>query len=201
MSDETDQGGRGAARPGGMSAHMAARTRTAVTLAVLAVIVVAAVGWGLSRVSAPFSDADEGTASTCTDQTFSGSDRVRPSDVAVSVLNASARGGLAATTLEDFVNKGFAEGTQGNAASGTEVRNIQIWASNPKNPAVRLVRSYLGRKTPVLDQPVDQPGVVVVLGPRFGGLENGRKAVRANGAFNLCVPAPAPASESSDPDA
>lgn len=165
-----------------------ARLRSAATLMVLALLVVLAVRVGFSQVDQPFPGDEDPPLCTVTD--LDEGDRVRPEDVTVSVLNAGGADGLASRTLSDLNDRGFGRGELQNAPDGTpRVANAQIWTTQGRTAAVRLIRSHLPGKVRVLDRSGPAPGVVVVVGENFGGIQDGRAQLRARGPETTCVPA------------
>lgn len=166
---------------------MEARLRSAITLAVLAVVLVLAALWGWSAVSQPFPEQAE--APVCVDAEFAKGDRISRSDVTVSVYNAGTRVGLAGLTMDLLVDEGFAQGSEGNAPDQRKVGRVQIWTEEPKSPAVRLVASHF-RKAKVVRREADAPGVMVVVGDNFEDLQGGRRGIKAKQATTVCGPPP-----------
>ena len=115
--------------------------RTMLTLAVLALLVVVAGGWGWGMLTKPF--PKKADAPVCSPVTVHRGDHVFPAEVTVSVLNASRREGLAGRTMTALKDGGFSAGRSANAAKGTKVGSVQIWSTDPKSPAVRLVQAWL----------------------------------------------------------
>lgn len=169
------------------------RLRSALTLAALLVVVLVGVAWAWSAVSEPF--PERGKPAICTEQAVSEGDKVYPDQVTVSVLNASTREGLADRTMTDLVTEGFDRGEVGNAPDDAEVNRVQIWALDAQNPAVRLVKSYLGKKAKVVKREGPLAGVNVVVGEEFSGVGKGRKAIVAAEDTSVCSPP-----EDEDPD-
>ncbi|GAA2022860.1 MULTISPECIES: LytR C-terminal domain-containing protein [Nocardioides] len=165
-----------------------AQARSAITLTVLAVLLVAGAAWGLSAVTAPFSDSDEASSSACVETDVARGSTLSSAQVLVSVLNAGDRSGLAGRTLQGLVDAGFARGSGQDAPGDADVARAQIWTDDPTNPAVRLVRTHLGADTEVVrrDAPVD--GVVVVVGDDFDELLPGKQQVKVRGDATVCVP-------------
>jgi hypothetical protein len=165
-----------------------ARLRSAATLTVLVLLVVLAVRVGFSQVAQPFPQAED--PPLCTDTDLDEGDRVRPDDVTVSVLNAGGEAGLASRTLSDLNDRGFGRGALQNAPEDTpRVTNAQIWTTEGRTAAVRLILSHLTGTVRVVDRSGPAPGVVVVVGEGFGGIQDGRAQLRARGAETTCVPA------------
>jgi len=159
--------------------------RTLLTLLVLALVVVFAGGWGFSMLTAPF--PKKAAAPVCSSATVDAGDHVFPAQVTVSVLNASSREGLAGRTMSALKDGGFAPGHSGNAANGTNVRAVQIWTTDPHNPAVQLVAAWLpGVK--IVRHSVAEPGVVVVVGDHFGAVGKGPKSITATRNATICSP-------------
>ncbi|WP_278258461.1 hypothetical protein [Nocardioides convexus] len=73
-------------------------SRSAITLVVLAVVFLAAIAWGWSRVTSPFPEKVE--AAPCTDTLVAAGDEVAPPQVMVTVLNAGGANGLAGKTMD-----------------------------------------------------------------------------------------------------
>lgn len=173
-------------RGGGLSPRLAARLRSALTLAALGLVLVLGVTWAWTAVTEPFPGRVE--APVCVSTQVAEGDKVFPDQVTVSVLNAGSRAGLAQRTMSDLVDSGLARGSLGNAPRGTEVRNAQIWTDDPDDPAVRLVRSYLGKRAVVVEQEPTLPGVNIVVGDKFRVVKQGRKSVVAQADTEICSP-------------
>ena len=165
---------------------MTAGLRSAVTLVGLSLMLVAAAAWGWAQLSQPFPGKAE--PPTCVESSFSTGDEIYPQDVTVSVLNASAREGLAGRTMRLLVDDGFGEGDTANAPKGTEVALAEIWSSDPENPAVKLLRSRFGQ-IEVVDREYEAAGLVVVVGDQFKALRPGRDSVTAKADAVVCGPA------------
>lgn len=161
-------------------------SRSAITLVVLAVVFLAAVAWGWSRVTTPFPEKVE--AAPCTDTLVSSGDEVAPPQVMVTVLNAGGANGLAGTTMDKLVGFGFGEGRTGNAPKDTGPVAAQVWAEDPGDPAALLLASYLGKDVDIVDQPSGYPGVTIVVGKRFKGVKKGKAAVTAQKDSYVCTP-------------
>lgn len=158
--------------------------RTTVTLAVLALLLVAAAVWGWSAATEPLPAKVD--RPVCVETGIEAGDRLYPQQVTVSVYNASRREGLAGRTMRELEDAGFAEGQAGNAAR-TKVRTAAIWTTEPENPAVLLLAGYLG------DVDVERreglgPGVTVVVGDDFGRVAEGESYVEADDDATVCGP-------------
>ena len=127
---------------------MTARLRSAVTLGVLALLLVCGAAWGYTQVTEPLPGKVD--LPPCVDTDYRAGQRILPEDVTVSVLNGSKREGLAGRTLQQFEDDGFPAGQVSNVPSGTTIKNpvAEIWVSDRANPAVALVRTRIG-KVPV----------------------------------------------------
>jgi len=176
-----------------LSAAWLARVRTAVTLAVLVLLVFVAVRIGLERVAEPFPQSEEPPICTPTD--LVAGDPVEPQDVTVSILNAGGADGLASRTLSDLGDQGFGRGQLGDAPEGTDrVVNSQIWTTEGPTAAVRLVRSYLTGKVTLVEREGPTIGITVVVGEEFTEVQDGKNRLRARDDETTCVPtAPAEA--------
>ena len=160
--------------------------KTALTLGVLAVLVLVGVTWGWSSLSKPF--PHQATPKDCYPKRVEPGDRVSAPQVTVSVYNASERVGLAGRTMSAFEDQGFGAGKVGNAPKGTAVVYAQIWTEDRHNPAVRLVASRLGPRAHVIDHAPKGTGVMVLVGPQFLELVQGRQSMKVKDAATICSP-------------
>lgn len=167
---------------------MSETARAATTLLVLLGLLVAGLAWGWSAATTPLPKPVE--LDPCTRVELSEGDPVYPDQVLVSVLNAGRREGLASRTMLQLVEAGFVAGDRGNAPSRSGVQTAEIWTDDPDNPAVRLVRTWLGKGVEVRSEPTTAAGVVVVVGDRFQDLATGRERVRAKSDTTICSPPP-----------
>jgi hypothetical protein len=163
-----------------------ARARSAITLAVLAVLFVVGAAWAWSTVTDPFPEKEEQAA--CTDSSYAAGDRITPGNVLVNVFNASSIDGLAQETMDALVRKGFAEGSISNTAADTGPTGAVIWSNDPAGPAAKLVRTYLGKNTPSSEQATPDPGITVVVGEGFPGIKDGKTGVKAADDAVVCTP-------------
>jgi hypothetical protein len=163
-----------------------ARSRSAVTLVLLAVVFVIGVAWAWSSVTEPFPDKADQPA--CTDSPVAQGDRLTPGDVLVNVLNGSTTEGLAGSTMEALVRKGFVEGSKGNTSAPAGRSGALIWTDDADSTAARLLRSYLGKGTRIEQRSTAEPGITVVVGEGFPGLGDGRKSIKATSDGSVCSP-------------
>jgi hypothetical protein len=163
--------------------------KSALTLGVLALLLVLGVSWGYAQVTEPFPGKVD--PPVCVERSHSAGERIYPQDVTVSVLNASRREGLAGLVMSELVDgEGFAQGQTGNAPKGTKVARAEIWTTDGDNPAVLLVRSRLGQAEVVEMADPGKPGIVVVVGEQFTDLfENGRPSIVTDDDITVCGPA------------
>ena len=160
--------------------------RSAMTLAVLAVIFLASITWAWGRVTEPFPEKIQ--PAPCTDTLIAAGQDVAPPQVMVSVLNAGGPNGLAGQTMNRLVKHGFGRGTTGNAPRDTGQVSAQVWASDPDDPAAVLLASYLGRGVEVVDRPSAYPGITIVVGKGFKGVRKGHPTVTAESDAYVCTP-------------
>jgi hypothetical protein len=144
---------------------MSGALKSALTLAVLAGLVLVAALWGWAALTEPFPE-DEPVA-ICEDETVTAGSEVRRDQVVVSVFNGSGRSGLAGATSAQLAERGFVEGDVGD--SPLPAATTQIWSSDPTNPAVLLVKRQF-KKAEVVQGDALGPGVVVVIGEKFQSL-------------------------------
>jgi hypothetical protein len=141
---------------------MTGALRSALTLAVLGLLVVVAAVWGWAALTKPFPQ-DEPVA-ICEDTDVAAGAEVRRDQVVVSVFNGSKRSGLAGSTMAQLVERGFVEGDVGDAPLPAD--STQIWSSEPTNPAVLLVQQQFKQAKIVAGDPLGD-GIVVVVGEKF----------------------------------
>ena len=163
--------------------------RTALTLGVLVLVMVVAGAWGWRALTEPL--PDNAPTPLCTDTTVTAGTEVFRDQVAVSVFNGSSRARLAAATLEQLGERGFVGADTGNAPK--PLARTQIWAADPKNPAVVLVKRQFKKARVVAGTEVDgEPlgrGVIVVLGQGFTTLRAKEvESVKARTDATFCSP-------------
>jgi len=165
---------------------MRAGARTAATIGVLFLLLVVGAAWGWSALTAPF--PGKAAAPVCEDRDVQKGEKIFASQVVVSVYNAGERTGLAGRTMALFTDRGFRRGESGNAPGGAKVPVVQVWTSDPKNPAVQLVVGQLGPRHSVVKHRELGAGVTVVVGDGFRGLGHKKPFVRAGSATKICAP-------------
>ncbi|HET9422748.1 MAG TPA: LytR C-terminal domain-containing protein [Nocardioides sp.] len=163
-----------------------AKIRSAVTMLGLAVLLLIGVTWAWSAVTEPFPERED--AATCTSTQVGEGEKVYPDQVTVSVLNAGSREGLANRVMTDLAEAGLDRGELGNAPEDSKVSGVEIWAEDLKNPAVKLVESYLGKDAKLVRRDPPLPGVNVVVGEEFPGVTDGRASVAAKEDVTICSP-------------
>ena len=160
--------------------------RTAITLAVLGLVLLVALIWGWGAATEPL--PEKADSPICVDRTVAEGEKVFPQDVTVSVYNAGTREGLAGRVLQALADAGFHEGNSGNAAPTVRVSVAQIWTREPDNPDVRLVASRLGDGVTIEERDPVGTGVTVVVGDGFTEVQDGRRAVVARSDATICSP-------------
>lgn len=172
---------------------MSERLKHAVVLLGLVALVLLGAMWGALALVKPFPPLTTKTQSTeppiCTDHQVAKGSRVRPDMVTVTVWNASDRAGLAGTTLEELLTKGFVKGETGNAPADTAVGTVEIWTGDTTGPAAALVRTWFGPKTTVVEHADLGTKIVVVVGRDYRRLATGRPFVVAKADALVCGPA------------
>ena len=161
-------------------------SRSAITLAVLAVVFLSALLWGWSRITEPFPERAD--PSPCTSTLVRAGEDVAPPQILVTVLNAGGVNGLASKTMDKLAGFGFVQGSTGNAPNGTGPVSAQVWAKDADDPAAVLLASYLGKNVEVVDQPSAYPGLTIVVGKQFKGVRKGHPTVTAQTDTYICTP-------------
>ena len=160
--------------------------KTLLTLAVLAVLLFLGVTFGWSALTEPF--PHKAATKVCYPTELQPGDRVSAPKVTVSVFNASTRVGLAESTMSAFENQGFGAGSVGNAPKNAVIHYAQIWTQNRNDPAVRLVASRLGQNAAIVVKKHAGPGVVVMVGPLFHKLVEGKQSTKVTSPTTICSP-------------
>lgn len=163
---------------------MSESLRTTATLLGLALLVVVAAAWGWSAATEPLPAKVD--SPVCVSTPVAAGAKVHPQQVTVSVYNAGRRAGLAGRTMGLLTDQGFAEGSAANAPTA-KVANVEIWTTDPKSPAVKLVAGYLP-KVKVRDKEGPGPGITIVVGDRFEKLGKGSRSVVAADDATICSP-------------
>ena len=167
---------------------------TALTMLVLAAILVLGVVIGAKTLFAPLpgSTASVEPTPSCTDTTVKKGQRIRASQVQVSVYNGGSRSGLADETMKQLTKRGFTAGSVGNAPD-EKVRRVQVRTTEKNDMAAKLVARQFGRGTKVRVTVKDLgPGIDVVVGNKFNKLAKARRMLVARTSSTVCVPAPSP---------
>ena len=144
---------------------MSGALKSAITLVVLGALVLLGAVWGFSALTKPFPKNDP--VAICDDVDVSAGTEVRRDQVVVSVFNGSKRSGLAGATSAQLAERGFVAGDIGD--SPQPAATTQIWAADPTNPAVDLVRQQF-KGAQVVTGDALGPGVVIVVGEKFQAL-------------------------------
>jgi hypothetical protein len=165
---------------------------TAITMLVLVGILVLGVILGVNTLLAPLPGDSTPAASpspTCTTHTVKKGQRIKSTQVQVSVFNAGTRAGLADETMGLLNARGFKRGTVGNASSAKKVKKVQIWTTDKNDPAALLVARQFGRHTVVHYTKTDLgPGVDVIVANGFRKLAKPKKVLVVRKSSSVCVP-------------
>lgn len=167
---------------------------TAITLVVLVAILVLGGLVGAKTLFAPVPGTGEAAATpspTCAAKTVKKGQRIRSSQVQVSVFNGGSRSGLADMTLQALEKRGFTAGTASNAPSDVKVRRVQVRTTEKNDMAALLVARQFGRTTKVVVSGTDLgPGIDVIVGDKFGKLARARHVIVVRQSSSVCVPVP-----------
>lgn len=166
------------------------RARSTLTLLVLVVLLVVGLRVGWSQLTAPIGSPDVSNEDppACTNRVVEAGSTIGRGDVTVSVYNGGTKAGLAGRTLRRLANRGFGTGESGNAQE--RVPKVQVWAEEP-SPAVFLVKSHVAKKPKqvrVVRREGLGPGVTVVVGDDWRGLQKGRRQAPVGKDVEICSP-------------
>jgi hypothetical protein len=166
---------------------------TAVTLLVLCGILVAGAVIGWQKLFTDLPDLPTTVAEpspSCATEGVQKGDRLRSRQVVVSVFNAGSRSGLAGDTLDALAKRGFEPGEVGNAPDDVAVRRVQVRTDRRHDAEARLVALQFGKGTKVKVSKADLgPGVDVVVGNKFKGLERAKRSIKVRRRQQVCAPA------------
>lgn len=164
---------------------------TAVTMSVLCgmLVIGAVLGW-----KQLFAELPEATTSaeepelTCTIERVGAGQRIRSSQVTVSVFNGGTRAGLADDTMSALGDRGFMLGDIGNAPTDANVRRVAIWSTEENDAEALLVARQFGKDVRVKFSDVDLgPGVDVVVGDGFRGLVKAKRSIKVRSPEEVCI--------------
>ncbi|WP_205472662.1 LytR C-terminal domain-containing protein [Nocardioides sp. SYSU D00038] len=173
---------------------MSPSARTAATLATLVVLLVGGVAWGFSAMTEPFPQSED--PPLCEEKEVTAGSMLNPTEVTVSVLNASNREGLAGRTMSLLVEEGFVRGGVGNVPGDVRVRRAEIHTTDRDSPAVQLLRSWVGSKVKIVEDPNAGPAIEVWVGDRFSDdLRKGARNVAVEEDAVVCGPSDPTATE------
>ena len=164
---------------------------TAITLVVLVGILLFGAFYGMKSLFAPLpsDNASKAPAAKCTTTNVKKGQKIRATQVQVSVYNAGTRAGLAQETLAKLHKRGFRNGDVGNAPSGTVVKRAQVWTTQQHDAAARLVAKQLGAGAPVRTVSKNLgPGVDVVVGNNFHKLAHVKSFLVVKRSGSACLP-------------
>jgi hypothetical protein len=156
---------------------------TAVTMAVLCVILVIGAVVGFNALFAPLPGSEEeqpaaAPTESCVVEPVRKGRKLRTGQVVVNVFNGGTRAGLAGQTMDALRSRGFQGGQIGNAPRKNKVKRVQIWIEEGEEAAGRLVARQFGPKTPVMTPKEDLAnGVDVVVGNNYRTLQKGPRFV------------------------
>lgn len=165
---------------------------TAVTMLVLCGLLVLGVvlGWKSLFAEIPGGETPDAQATpTCSTESVQPGQRIRSSQVQVSVFNGGSQAGLADDTMKALRKRGFKAGDIGNAPSDANVRKVQVWSTEEGDAEARLVALQFGKKVQVTFSDVDLgPGVDVVVGDRFRALVKAERFIKVQVPQEVCIP-------------
>ena len=176
---------------------MDSRATSAATLAVLTILCLLALLFGIQALTGDLPDDPivKSPDVTCVDQEVTAGTKVRPADVMVSVFNGGTRSGVASKTMSTLQIRGFTAGKTDNDRDA-RVKRVEV-RGDPGNPAVQLVAAQFGPDTAVNNlprnlgsssNPSTELGIVVVIGDDFEKMGRRVRSVRAEEDTTICSP-------------
>src|SRR3546814_20280154 len=131
---------------------METRKTAASTSGVLSVVTLLMLVLGFVWATEPFPDdgLGGGEAALCDSRAIAKGAKVRPTDVTVSVYNASRRNGLASGTTADQMERRVRKGRRGNMPA-SQASRVWVRASPTSDPACRRTHSPSGRGHTITD--------------------------------------------------
>lgn len=164
---------------------------TAVTMLVLCGLLVVGAVLGWKALSADFAAGQKAASEpepSCTTERTRAGDKLRSSQVRVSVFNGGSRDGLADDTMAALHKRGFRVGDVGNAPSDAQVERVAVWSTEGDDDEARLVARQFGKKLDVVFADVDLgPGVDVIVGDGFRKLVKARHSIKVTSSQQVCV--------------
>jgi hypothetical protein len=166
---------------------------TTITMLVLCGVLVLGAVWGwrslFADLPAEEASAPRPSGPSCTTEEVDAGQRLRSSQVRVSVFNGGTRSGLADSTMAALRKRGFKVGTVGNAPSDANVRRVAVWSTEENDAEARLVAKQFGKKVRVTFADEDLgPGVDVIVGNNFKRLVKASKSIKVRSSQEVCVP-------------
>lgn len=165
--------------------------RTPITLGVLLGVLLAAAFYGWQTVISPARENDKKSDAgpKCEQVTeFRKGDVIKPDDIVVNVYNAGSQLGAAGGTLDRMVNRGFKRGEADNAPAGVRTRSVVIITDDKTAPTVKLVANQLKGKVRYVDVDVPAPGISIVIGDGFKGIDtSAKKTLKIKADITSCT--------------
>lgn len=152
--------------------------RTPITLGVLLGVLLAAAFYGWQTVISPARENDKEADATpkCEDVVeFRKGDVLKPGVIIVNVYNSGSEAGLAGSTLDRMVNRGFKRGVAENAPPSVRAKNVTIVTDDETSPTVRLVAKQFKGTVRFVNVKDLAPGVDVIVGNDFKGVNTKAK--------------------------
>lgn len=167
---------------------------TAITLLVLVGILVVGLLLGVKSLFAPLPGGGQAAATpspSCAPKTVLKGQRIRSTQVQVSIFNGGTRAGLADKTMGALAKRGFTKGKVGNAPSDARVKTVRVLTTEKNDLSAQLVARQFGRKTKVTVTDTDLgPGIDIIVGDDFEKLARARRVIVVKKSSSVCVPLP-----------
>jgi LytR cell envelope-related transcriptional attenuator len=164
--------------------------RTPITLLVLLGVVVGAGWYGWSQVQEPLDNPFADNRKDCVNRTVEEGRTLRPGQVVVNVYNAGSRDGLASSTLDALVRRGFVRGTSSNAPRRVNVAAVAVIDGDPDSAAVQLLRAQFRGPVVLQRKPnLGEIGLDVIVGNDYPGLKpKAPRSATVRSDTDVCLP-------------
>ena len=159
--------------------------RTPITLLILFGVLLYGAWWGYTNILKPIPPLPP---EPCVTQSIPGG-QLKSSQIVVRVYNGGDRKGLAADVGRSLRTKGFRVTLTTNTVE--KIQKTVIVGADPNNPEVKFVKTFFKESIVRSDKRVDR-SVDVLVGNRYGGVNNKAKTTYQVETDTVCLPSQTP---------